>query len=149
MIHLFKGTRKQSFIWNWKLDCLSHFLDMTSDISFQLELMGDFNSENNLRDFYIPNYIFVPNSKAKDPSHIPACPVIVFINSKSGGQLGGELIATYRSLLNKNQVTYWISLIHMVPFVSVSCEVGSVGLEILSFFFLRSQFNFERPSLVS
>lgn len=79
---------------------------MTSDITFQLELMGDFNYENILKEFYIPNYIFVANSKAKDPSHIPACPVIVFINSKSGGQLGAELIVTYRSLLNKNQVTY-------------------------------------------
>ncbi|QHN81907.1 Diacylglycerol kinase [Arachis hypogaea] len=32
------------------------------------------------------------------------CPLIVFINSKSGGQLGGELLTTYNSLLNKNQV---------------------------------------------
>ncbi|KAK2974625.1 hypothetical protein RJ640_029737 [Escallonia rubra] len=29
---------------------------------------------------------------------------MVFINSKSGGHLGGELLMTYRSLLNKNQV---------------------------------------------
>ncbi|KAL9273746.1 Diacylglycerol kinase 5-like protein, partial [Drosera capensis] len=35
---------------------------------------------------------------------MPNSPVVVFINSKSGGQLGGELLATYRSLLNKNQV---------------------------------------------
>ncbi|GFP89541.1 diacylglycerol kinase 5 [Phtheirospermum japonicum] len=31
-------------------------------------------------------------------------PVLVFINSKSGGQLGGDLLVTYRSLLNKKQV---------------------------------------------
>lgn len=66
--------------------------------------MGDTISDNSLKDFYIPNYILVPGSEVKDVSHVPACPVIVFINSKSGGQLGGELLLTYRAVLNKNQV---------------------------------------------
>lgn len=66
--------------------------------------MGDFNGDKTLKDFCIPDYILVPGSEVTSGSHIPACPVIVFINSKSGGQLGGELLVTYRSLLNKNQV---------------------------------------------
>lgn len=66
--------------------------------------MGDTISDNSLKDFYIPNYIVVPGSKVEDVSHVPACPVIVFINSKSGGQLGGELLVSYRDVLNKNQV---------------------------------------------
>ncbi|KAF8414000.1 hypothetical protein HHK36_001998 [Tetracentron sinense] len=67
--------------------------------------MGDCNSESNhFKEFYIPNYILVPESEVETVSHIPTCPVIVFINSKSGGQLGGDLLITYRDLLNKNQV---------------------------------------------
>lgn len=66
--------------------------------------MGDIVSDKTMKEFYIPNYILVPDSEVKNASHIPACPVIVFINSKSGGQLGGELLVTYRALLNENQV---------------------------------------------
>ncbi|XP_019449125.1 PREDICTED: diacylglycerol kinase 5-like [Lupinus angustifolius] len=66
--------------------------------------MGDDNSIRTLKEFYIPDYILVPGAKIDSVSHIPACPVIVFINGKSGGQLGGELLVTYSSLLNKNQV---------------------------------------------
>ncbi|KAG2682041.1 hypothetical protein I3843_11G173300 [Carya illinoinensis] len=66
--------------------------------------MGDTISDKTLEDFYIPDYILVPGSKISNASYIPTCPVIVFINSKSGGQLGGELLVTYRALLNKNQV---------------------------------------------
>lgn len=65
--------------------------------------MGN-KSENMLKDFHIPNYILVPGSDNQNASHIPASPVLVFINSKSGGQLGGELLITYQTLLNKNQV---------------------------------------------
>lgn len=57
-----------------------------------------------LEDFYIPDYILVPESEQGSISSEPSCPVIVFINSKSGGQLGGDLIKTYRELLNKLQV---------------------------------------------
>ncbi|KAM7251163.1 hypothetical protein ACFE04_023046 [Oxalis oulophora] len=58
----------------------------------------------NVDDFYIPDYILVPQTEPTNHSATPACPVIVFINGKSGGQLGSELLITYRSLLNKNQV---------------------------------------------
>ncbi|XP_002525776.2 diacylglycerol kinase 1 [Ricinus communis] len=62
-----------------------------------------------MKEFYIPDYILVPGSEIEnvygdDDDHKPSCPVIVFINSRSGGQLGGELLVTYRTLLNKNQV---------------------------------------------
>jgi hypothetical protein len=59
-----------------------------------------------LKEFYIPNYILVPDSKSDStpPPQLPQCPVLVFINSKSGGQLGADLLKTYSSLLNENQV---------------------------------------------
>ncbi|XP_051133962.1 diacylglycerol kinase 1-like [Andrographis paniculata] len=57
-----------------------------------------------LKDFYIPDYILVPESENKLEFGVPSCPVILFINSRSGGQLGGELLLTCRSMLNKNQV---------------------------------------------
>ncbi|KAK3199245.1 hypothetical protein Dsin_022660 [Dipteronia sinensis] len=57
-----------------------------------------------LKDYYIPNYILGTGSEVTELSHIPHCPVLVFINSKSGGQLGETLLLTYRSLLNENQV---------------------------------------------
>ncbi|KAJ9550492.1 hypothetical protein OSB04_014537 [Centaurea solstitialis] len=61
-------------------------------------------SDNFLLDFHIPEYILVPGGKVEALSHAPAYPTIVFINPKSGGQLGGELIVTYRSTLSQNQV---------------------------------------------
>ncbi|WOL16018.1 diacylglycerol kinase 5-like [Canna indica] len=57
-----------------------------------------------LKDFYIPDYILVPESIRVNVPEEPTCPVIVFVNSRSGGQLGGDLIKTYRELLNKVQV---------------------------------------------
>ncbi|CAL5403581.1 unnamed protein product [Camellia sinensis] len=67
--------------------------------------MADYNPEfDNLKKFYIPNYILVPGSEGECLPDVPECPVLVFINSKSGGQLGGDLLITYRSLLNKNQI---------------------------------------------
>ncbi|XP_004509972.1 diacylglycerol kinase 1-like isoform X2 [Cicer arietinum] len=66
--------------------------------------MGDGNSIRTLKEFSIPDYILVPGTEIRSVSHVPACPVIVFINTKSGGQLGGELLVTYSSLLNQNQV---------------------------------------------
>ncbi|WOL03439.1 diacylglycerol kinase 5-like [Canna indica] len=57
-----------------------------------------------LKDFYIPDYILVPESEKFNVPEEPSCPVIVFINSRSGGQLGGDLIETYRELLNRVQV---------------------------------------------
>ncbi|KAH6775302.1 diacylglycerol kinase 5 [Perilla frutescens var. hirtella] len=54
--------------------------------------------------FYIPTYILVPDARAERLPDVPECPVLVFINSKSGGQLGGDLLTTYRFILNKKQV---------------------------------------------
>lgn len=67
-------------------------------------LMSQMRAEN-MMDFFIPDHILIPGSEASSGSESgPECPVIVFINTKSGGQLGGELLVTYQSLLNKNQV---------------------------------------------
>ncbi|KAL3363984.1 hypothetical protein AABB24_012960 [Solanum stoloniferum] len=70
--------------------------------------MADSESENNNihRDFYIPTYILAPNASSNSLRlpDVPTCPVLVFVNSKSGGQLGGELLRTFRHLLNKYQV---------------------------------------------
>lgn len=57
-----------------------------------------------LKEFCIPNYILIPDSDKENLSHVPSCPVIVFINSRSGGQLGGDLLKTYRELINNSQV---------------------------------------------
>lgn len=60
-----------------------------------------------LRNFWIPNHVLVPNSEVDHGQIVgdgPKCPVLVFVNSKSGGQLGGELLKTYRALLKDKQV---------------------------------------------
>ncbi|XP_068334562.1 diacylglycerol kinase 5-like isoform X1 [Pyrus communis] len=67
--------------------------------------MANSNSgEEFLKDFRIPKYVLVPESKSENVADVPQCPVLVFINSKSGGQLGGDLLVSYRSLLNESQV---------------------------------------------
>lgn len=67
--------------------------------------MGDTSeSEDLLKDYCIPDYVLGLGPIAENGSSPPTCPVIVFVNSKSGGQLGGDLLVTYRSLLNRNQV---------------------------------------------
>ncbi|TYG41313.1 hypothetical protein ES288_D12G166000v1 [Gossypium darwinii] len=58
-----------------------------------------------LKEFYIPTYIFSGETNISDVPDAPKYPVLVFINSKSGGQLGGDLLVTYRALLNVRQVT--------------------------------------------
>ncbi|KDP24202.1 hypothetical protein JCGZ_25859 [Jatropha curcas] len=66
---------------------------------------SDSNLESILKEFRIPSFIFDAESDVSDDeSPPPECPVLVFINSKSGGQLGGDLLVTYRSLLNEKQV---------------------------------------------
>ncbi|TYG90131.1 hypothetical protein ES288_A12G157600v1 [Gossypium darwinii] len=57
-----------------------------------------------LKEFYIPTYIFSGETNISDVPDAPKYPVLVFINSKSGGQLGGDLLVTYRTLLNERQV---------------------------------------------
>jgi diacylglycerol kinase (ATP) len=66
--------------------------------------MESIEKNNMLKEFCIPTYIFIPESPVEHASQIPSCPVIVFINTKSGGQLGHRLIVTYRKLLNHAQV---------------------------------------------
>ncbi|CAK7327527.1 unnamed protein product, partial [Dovyalis caffra] len=71
-------------------------------------VMADEKLETLIKEFYIPDYILVSEESNSDSASsfdvLPSCPVIVFINSKSGGQLGSQLLITYRSLLNQNQV---------------------------------------------
>lgn len=76
--------------------------------------MRDEKSAKVIKEFYIPDCIVAPEESnssscscsgtSDDEDDAPSCPVIVFINSKSGGQLGRQLLITYRSLLNQNQV---------------------------------------------
>ena len=72
----------------------------------QLEaVMAVADSESvKLEEFKIPTYILVSEAKVEKVPEEPKCPVIVFINSKSGGQLGGALLVTFRNLLNEKQV---------------------------------------------
>lgn len=81
--------------------------------------MDDSKLELPLKDYYVPDFLLVPGSVsgAADKTPVPDCPVVVFINSKSGGQLGGELLITYRSLLNPNQVL----LVHAVRLLDMKC----------------------------
>ncbi|CAO2164210.1 unnamed protein product, partial [Urochloa humidicola] len=53
-----------------------------------------------LEEYHIPDYILKPDVQQVIVDHAPRCPVVVFINSRSGGQLGSSLIKTYRELLN-------------------------------------------------
>ncbi|XP_062226873.1 diacylglycerol kinase 1-like isoform X2 [Phragmites australis] len=62
------------------------------------------NSCGPLTDYYIPDYILKPDTEQVIVDNAPCCPVVVFINSRSGGQLGSSLIKTYRELLNEAQV---------------------------------------------
>ncbi|RLN03606.1 diacylglycerol kinase 5-like [Panicum miliaceum] len=57
-----------------------------------------------LEEYHIPDYILKPGCQQVIVDHAPPCPVVVFINSRSGGQLGRSLIKTYRELLNEAQV---------------------------------------------
>uniref|UniRef100_M1DWH5 Diacylglycerol kinase variant B n=1 Tax=Solanum tuberosum TaxID=4113 RepID=M1DWH5_SOLTU len=78
--------------------------------SEMLELMADSESEHNYfhREFYILIYILAPNASSNNLRllDVHACPVLVLINSNDGGQLGGELLCTFRHLLNKYKVFY-------------------------------------------
>lgn len=76
-------------------------------LSFSEEAaVGNSEAVEILKEYYIPDYILLPDSEIEQQSEVPECPLIVFINSKSGGQLGGNLLLTCRRLLNKNQVCF-------------------------------------------
>lgn len=81
--------------------------------------MDNFSPEKDefLKEFYIPSYIFLPELPTRHPSFVPSCPVVVFINTKSGGQLGSALLATYCNLLNKLQV------LNFMPRDTDTCEI--------------------------
>ncbi|KAH0689316.1 hypothetical protein KY289_016674 [Solanum tuberosum] len=76
--------------------------------SEMLELMADSESEHNNvhRDFYILTYILAPNASNNNLHllDVHTCPVLALNNSKGGGQFGGELLRTFRHLLNKYKV---------------------------------------------
>ncbi|CAH9063241.1 unnamed protein product [Cuscuta epithymum] len=66
--------------------------------------VSSMESQKVLMEYYIPDYMLLSEIEATTSYAVPACPIVVFINSRSGGQLGGELLLTYRRLLNQNQV---------------------------------------------
>ncbi|KAH0738260.1 hypothetical protein KY290_036965 [Solanum tuberosum] len=76
--------------------------------SEMLELMTDSETEHNHihKDFYILTYILALNASSNNLCllDVHTCPVLVLINSKGGSQLGGELLCTFRHLLNKYKV---------------------------------------------
>lgn len=86
--------------------------------------MASHSDANSLRDFWIPGHVLVPDSVVEG-SNIdiegPKCPVLVFVNSRSGGQLGGELLKTYRALLNENQVLLECDLSRIFKFMILLC----------------------------
>lgn len=63
-----------------------------------------FCSDQIIKEFFIPDYIMLHELNAEKQADDPVYPVIVFVNSKCGGKLGRELLYTYQTLLNKNQV---------------------------------------------
>ncbi|MCO5584351.1 hypothetical protein L7F22_038276 [Adiantum nelumboides] len=69
--------------------------------------MGDPNYDFIL-NMRIPDYILDEDpgqyAAVKHKQRVPTCPVLAFINSKSGGQLGSQLLQPYRALLSPKQV---------------------------------------------
>lgn len=67
-------------------------------------MASDLDNDEFIRKFYLPSSILEQGTEVPCWPCKPECPVVVFINSRSGGQLGGELLITYRSILNEKQV---------------------------------------------
>ncbi|KAL2474218.1 Diacylglycerol kinase [Forsythia ovata] len=65
---------------------------------------SDLESDQFIKQFCMPNYILVSDLEADHLPDLPECPILVFVNSRSGDQLGADLLITYRFILNKNQV---------------------------------------------
>jgi hypothetical protein len=61
-------------------------------------------TNSTLKEFYISTYVFMPEFSVEQVPQIPSYPMIVFINTKGGGQLGHDLVVTYRKLLNHARV---------------------------------------------
>lgn len=68
--------------------------------------MASEHLDNNefIKKFHIPSSLLEQDTEVQCPPSTPEHPVLVFINSRSGGQLGGELLVTYKSILNEKQV---------------------------------------------
>ncbi|XP_057825899.2 diacylglycerol kinase 1 isoform X2 [Cryptomeria japonica] len=65
----------------------------------------DIDEAQLIEDTKIPEYYLGDfNTPVKEGIKAPKFPVLVFINSKSGGQLGVQLLTTYRGILNHSQV---------------------------------------------
>ncbi|XP_037496410.1 diacylglycerol kinase 5 isoform X7 [Jatropha curcas] len=62
-----------------------------------------FEPNYSLEEYCIPVYMLQEDSNVIIDTHMPECPVLVFIYTKEN-QLGKELFDTFRSLLNRNQV---------------------------------------------
>ena len=92
----------------WIIICTTCFLLIVSFLLLFSEeaVVGNSEAVEILKDYYIPDYILLPDLEIEQQACVPECPLIVFINTKSGGQLGGELLLTCCSLLNKNQVCF-------------------------------------------
>uniref|UniRef100_A0A0D6R1K0 Diacylglycerol kinase n=2 Tax=Araucaria cunninghamii TaxID=56994 RepID=A0A0D6R1K0_ARACU len=67
---------------------------------------ANFDETELIEEMYITDYFLgnVYGEKPTEGSKVPNCPVLIFINSKSGGQLGVQLLTTFRSLLNPFQI---------------------------------------------
>ena len=101
LIYLTSSRRKESpllEILHFSQICVAVF-DWESGMAIENLDKHDF-----IKDFLIPSSLLEQDTEIQRLPSKPEHPVLVFINSKSGGQLGGELIVTYRSILNKEQV---------------------------------------------
>lgn len=57
-------------------------------------------------DFIVPDFVLNGEDAHEQATSGPApkFPVLVFVNSKSGGQLGAPLIRSFKELINPSQV---------------------------------------------